>query len=139
MMPKLIVDDCHPGRIILDEKEIRLQHKTFLLIRVLASSPGQCISYKILYDAIWKDVIVESNQLHYQKNKLLRCVPQYRNLITTIPKSGFVLNLDEDEVELNLVAPLTRTLNENTKSQLLRMQSQIKGMLDLVAKRLEDE
>ena len=101
-VPVLIVDDKRPGEILLDGISIRLQDRQYRLIQCLASAPGICILYDDLYEKIWGDIIVEPNQMHFQKRKLLEAilekVPARTHLITTIPKRGFVLNLAEEEV-----------------------------------------
>ena len=100
--PILIVDDKRPGEILLDGVQIRLQDRQYRLIHCLASTPGVCIPYDELYTKIWGNIVVEPNQMHFQKRKLLEAIleksPARNNLITTIPKRGFVLNLSEDEV-----------------------------------------
>lgn len=109
-VPVLVVDDRKPGEITLDGVKIRLQEKQYRLIHVLASWPGECVPYDTIYERIWGDVIVEPNQMHFQKRKALDCiaeaVPNRTDLITTIPKRGFVLNLAPDEVLLH-AAPVS--------------------------------
>ncbi|MFP6597164.1 MAG: hypothetical protein VCC01_06890, partial [Candidatus Hydrogenedentota bacterium] len=50
-----------------------------------------------------KETIVESNQIHFQKRKLKKAIvsvlPEYGDLIRTVPKRGFVLELEPFEVE----------------------------------------
>lgn len=102
--PVLIVDDRRPGAIILDGDRIRLQEKQYRLIRALAAAPGECVPYDAVYDAVWGDSVVEPNQMHFQKRKLLAAVkarlPHRDDLITTISKRGFVLNLNPEQVLL---------------------------------------
>lgn len=100
----LVVDDRRPGGIVLDGVPIRLQDKQFRLIRVLASAPGECVSYDQIYQALWGDGVVEPNQMHFQKRRLLgriqQAAPRRSDLIKTIPKRGFMLDLSSDEVAL---------------------------------------
>ena len=102
--PVLIVDDRLPGQILLDGTGIRLQEKQYRLIRVLAASPSECVPYEAIYEAVWGDTIVEPNQMHFQKRKLLdrikKELPERAKLVTTVPKRGFVLNLPEEQVAL---------------------------------------
>jgi helicase len=102
--PVLTVDDHHPDEILLDGVHIPLQDKQYLLIRALAASPGECIPYDIIYQSVWGDLIVEPNQMHFQKRKLLDCIRQHlpdrSDLIKAIPKHGFTLRLSPDEVLL---------------------------------------
>ncbi|NIA13543.1 MAG: DEAD/DEAH box helicase [Nitrospiraceae bacterium] len=104
--PVLIVDDRHPGQMVLDGARIQLQEKQYRLIRVLAKAPGQCVPYETIYQAVWGDTIVEPNQMHFQKRKLLDGVranlPDREDIIKTVPKRGFVLNLIPDQVTLRV-------------------------------------
>lgn len=102
--PTLVVDDRRPGEIVLDGIRIPLQEKQYRLIRVLAGAPGECVPYDTIYKRLWGDIIVESNQMHFQKRKLLDGVkehtPARADFIKTIPKRGFMLDLPADEVLL---------------------------------------
>ena len=102
--PVLIIDDAQPGRIVLDGERIELQDKQYRLIRTLAKAPGTCVSYDVIYRAVWGETIVENNQMHFQKRRLLAAVaarcPHRAQLVTTRAKRGFVLELDRDAVEL---------------------------------------
>ena len=106
--PLLIVDDTHPGEIELDGHTIPLQDKQYRLIRILAMHPNQCVPYDILYRDMWGDIIVEDNQMHYQKRMLIKRLaaagPAWETLITTVPKRGFTLNLTPEQVCLRVVA-----------------------------------
>lgn len=100
--PVLIVDDRHPCEITIDGVRIRLQEKQYRLVCVLAEAPGECVPYDTIYEKVWGDIIVEPNQMHFQKRKVLDCVkeqaPNRENLIVTVPKRGFRLNLSPEEV-----------------------------------------
>lgn len=102
--PVLVVDERHPGQVVLDGQLVRLQDKQYRLLRVLAETPGECVPYDRIYDAVWGEDVVESNQMHFQKRKVLdrvkRVVPGRGKLIRTIPKRGFVLELTPGEVLL---------------------------------------
>ena len=104
--PVLVVDDRRPGEIVLDGTRIRLQEKQYQLIHVLARAPGECVPYETIYEAVWGDTIVEPNQMHFQKRKLLDAItahmPDRAPLVTTVPKRGFVLNLEPGAVALHL-------------------------------------
>lgn len=104
--PALIVDDRRPGQIHVDGKTIRLQEKQYRLIRLLAQHPGVCVPYEVIYETLWQDVIVEPNQVCYQKTKLIQAIvavcPSREGLITTVPKRGFRLNLTPDDVRVDL-------------------------------------
>jgi len=104
--PVLVVDDRRPGEIVLDGARIRLQEKQYQLIHVLARAPGECVPYETIYEAVWGDTIVEPNQMHFQKRKLLDAItahmPDRAPLVTTVPKRGFVLNLEPGAVAVHL-------------------------------------
>lgn len=106
--PVLIVDDDSPGEILVDGVRIPLQEKQYRLIRVLAEHPGVCVPYDAIYEAVWGEVIVESNQMHFQKRNLIKRImeacPEHKDLIETTPKRGFKLNLTPEQV---LVKPRT--------------------------------
>jgi len=108
--PALVVDDGAPDAIHLDGVRIPLQDKQYRLMRVLAAHAGACVPYDAIYDAVWGETVVENNQMHFQKRKLLAAIaeacPHREELITTVPKRGFVLRLDPAEV-LIAPAPLT--------------------------------
>ncbi len=122
-IPILIIDDAHPGQILLDDVTISLQEKQFRLIKTLAMQPNQCIPYDTIYTAVWGASIVENNQLHFQKRKLLQRIekntPQYAKLITTIPKRGFMLALPPEKV----------AVNTNTRPAKVVQRPQARGMV----------
>jgi len=100
--PVLILDDAHPNQITLDETTIKLQEKQYRLIELLAQYPNECVSYEHIYQHIWGDAVVENNQMHFQKKKLLAAIkkacPHRADIIKTIPKRGFTLTLTPAEV-----------------------------------------
>jgi DNA-binding winged helix-turn-helix (wHTH) protein len=87
---------------------VKLQEKQYRLIRVLSVLPGECIPYETIYKMVWGNTIVETNQMHFQKRKLLESIrqvlPHRADLITTVPKRGFTLNLAPGEVALRAAA-----------------------------------
>lgn len=105
--PVLIIDDRRPGEIWVDGKPVRLQEKQFRLVRALAEFPGECVGYERIYTAIWGSTIVESNQMHFQKRRLLdrikEAAPHRADLVRTIPKRGFMLDLAPGQVSLQAV------------------------------------
>ena len=103
-LPALLIDDRHPNRVLLDGKEVPLQEKQYRLIRFLAERPGECVPYEEIYEELWGSVIVETNQMHFQKRKLLERIrevrPERKGLVKTIPKRGFMLDLKAEELKL---------------------------------------
>jgi len=100
--PVLVVDEKRPGEILLDGARIRLQEKQYRLICVLSALPGECIPYETIYKMVWGETIVEPNQMHFQKRKLIESImahlPDRAQVVTTVPKRGFMLNLTPDQV-----------------------------------------
>ena len=115
-LPILVVDDRHPDRVLLEGTEVRLQEKQYRLIRLLAARPGECVPYEEIYETLWGAGIVENNQMHFQKRKLVESIraarPDHKDLIRTIPKRGFVLNLQPAEVEIRCVSSMPRPANQ---------------------------
>jgi len=100
--PVLVVDDRHPGRIELDGETVTLQDKQYRLIQLLAAHPGACVPYDTIYEALWGNAIVESNQVHFQKRVLLKriraAVPKRAEVVQTVKKRGFLLDLRPEDV-----------------------------------------
>ena len=103
-MPTLIVDDRHPGQIELDGVIVPLQEKQYRLMQLLALTPGECVDYETIYQHLWGDAIVENNQIHFQRRRLVEriksLVPAREKVVRTVPKHGFVLDLHPEEVAL---------------------------------------
>lgn len=101
--PVLVIDGRRPGEFLLDGNAVQVQDKQYRLLCLLAARPGECISYDEIYAGLWGDaVIVEDNQMHFQKRKLLKAIvaacPRRANLVVAVPKHGFRLNLSPQEV-----------------------------------------
>ena len=103
-LPVLVVDDRRPNEIMVEGRPVKLQDKQYRLVRALAGSPGECIPYDTIYTEIWGETVVEQNQMHFQKRRLLAGIkevaPHRASLVRTIPKRGFVLDLQPAEVAL---------------------------------------
>ncbi|MCK5862189.1 MAG: DEAD/DEAH box helicase [Candidatus Hydrogenedentes bacterium] len=110
-MPLLTVDDTRPGEVELGGHAIALQEKQYRLIRILAMQPGQCVPYAAIYREIWGDVVVEDNQMHYQKRMLIKRLAtagaEYNGIIGTVIKRGFTLKLTPEQVCLRIADPCT--------------------------------
>ncbi|NLO32255.1 MAG: DEAD/DEAH box helicase [Candidatus Hydrogenedentes bacterium] len=102
--PILIIDERRPDSICIKDSKIALQKKQYQLILALAEHPGECVAYEDIYHQIWGDIIVEDNQLHYQKRiltqRLAEVDPSFAAYIGTIPKHGFVLKLKAAQVSI---------------------------------------
>jgi helicase len=104
--PVLVIDGRRPGEFMLDGIAVQVQDKQYRLLCLLAARPGECVSYDEIYAGLWGDaVIVEDNQMHFQKRKLLKAIaaacPRRANLVAAVPKHGFRLNLAPQEVLLH--------------------------------------
>lgn len=100
----LRIDEGRPGEIRLEGRRIELQDKQYRLIGLLARNAGNCVLYDDVYEALWQDTIVESNQMHFQKRKLKKAIvsvlPEHGDLIKTVAERGFILQLEPSEVEI---------------------------------------
>ena len=100
--PLLVIDERRPGKITLNGKSVPLQEKQYRLILALARRPGECVPYEEIYKQVWGEIIVEDNQMHYQKRILTRRLteadPAFAAIIGTVPKRGFSLNLAREQV-----------------------------------------
>lgn len=105
--PVLVVDDRRPGEIRIRGRVVPLQDKQYRLIRALAAAPGECVPYDRLYGEVWGDAVVEDNQMHFQKNMLLKRIAaaagDWRGVIRTVPRRGFVLELPAEQVRCLLL------------------------------------
>jgi len=118
-LPVLVVDDRHPDRVLLEGAEVRLQEKQYRLIRLLAARRGECVPYEEIYEALWGAVIVENNQMHFQKRKLVESIravrPDRKALIRTVPKRGFVLDLEAGQVHLQATEGISGPVHRDLK------------------------
>ena len=100
----LHIDEGKPGEMKMGGKRIALQDKQFRLMMLLATRTGTCVPYEDIYEHLWADTIVENNQSHFQKRKLKKAIEsscaEYGDLIKTVPKRGFMLQLEPYEVEI---------------------------------------
>lgn len=102
--PVLVIDERRPDSILLNGKKIPLQDKQYCLMLALARRPGECVPYDDIYKQVWGEIIVEDNQMHYQKRMLMRRLteadPAFAALIGTVPKRGFSLQLTREQVSV---------------------------------------
>ncbi|MCC6144151.1 MAG: winged helix-turn-helix domain-containing protein, partial [Candidatus Hydrogenedentes bacterium] len=100
--PILLIDESRPNQVVLEGVQISLQDKQYRLIALLAGHAGACVDYETIYQALWGDVVVENSQMYFQKKKLLLAItaacPHHGELISTIPKRGFMLQLPPEAV-----------------------------------------
>ena len=86
------------GRIYGPAGEVRLEPRLMAVLEALAHQAGQLVSRSELLESIWPggEVYDEAlTQTVYQLRQQLQIAgggDEYRHLITTIPKRGFILN-----------------------------------------------
>ncbi len=105
--PILAMSDARPNEARLDGHAVPLQDKQYRLLRLLAAHPGECVAYETIYQTLWPESVVEPNQMHFHKRRLLNrmkaAAPARERLITAVPKRGYVLNLRPAEVRVEPV------------------------------------
>ena len=103
------MDDRHPGKIVVAGKDVPLQDKQYRLVRLLAQTPGECVPYETIYEELWGASVVEDNQMHFQKRKLIARIrenaPEHDELVKTVTKRGFVLDVEAERVFLHVGRP----------------------------------
>jgi len=99
----LIIDDRRPDRVLWRGRAVSLQKRQYDLLRLLARHPGECVPHETVYRHLWGDLVVEPNQLHHTKARLLRRLREAvadtpPSLVRAIPKRGFLLDLPPEQV-----------------------------------------
>ncbi|HOQ91320.1 MAG TPA: winged helix-turn-helix domain-containing protein, partial [Candidatus Hydrogenedentes bacterium] len=80
-----------------------LQKRQYDLLRLLARHAGECVPHETVYRHLWGDIVVEPNQLHHTKARLLRRLRDAvadtpASLLRAVPKRGFLLDLPPEQV-----------------------------------------
>lgn len=84
--------DLADERLWRDDKHVRLTPKTFAMLRCLAERPGQLVTKKELFDAVWPDTAVSESVLTNCMRELRSALgdqaraPQF---IETVHKRGY--------------------------------------------------
>ncbi|MCX8066164.1 MAG: DEAD/DEAH box helicase [Candidatus Hydrogenedentes bacterium] len=101
----LALDSKRPGEAWVEGKILRLPEKQYRLLVLLTKEVGKCVGYEEIYKELWGDIIVEDNQIAYQKCLLLRALSsistEWKNRIRTVSKRGFILELLPEQVKIN--------------------------------------
>ena len=103
--PVLRLDPSRPDQAVFYGEAVPLRPAEYRLLAALAAQPGRCIPYQRLYDTLWgPEEIVEPQQIHWHRSRLLaklrRVLPEGApSPLRTVPKRGFVLELNPEEVE----------------------------------------
>lgn len=101
---RLLVDYRRPDRVTLNDTTIPVSQKQFQLLALLASRPGECLSYDTLLDSVWKDVVVEQAQIPKLKSLICKRArqavgPSGGKILRTIPGQGLVLEANAEVLE----------------------------------------
>mgnify|MGYP000253549785 CR=1 FL=1 len=99
----LIIDDRRPDRVLWRGTPVPLQKRQYDLLRLLARHAGECVPHETVYRHLWGDIVVEPNQLHHTKARLLRRLRDAvadtpASLLRAVPKRGFLLDLPPEQV-----------------------------------------
>ncbi len=101
----LAIDARRPGEAWVEGMILKLPEKQYRLLCLLAKNVGCCVGYEEIYRELWGDIIVEDNQMAYQKCLLLHSLskisPEWKTRIRTVPKRGFILELLPSQILLN--------------------------------------
>jgi adenylate cyclase len=82
--------DLTRGCLLLDNGEITLRPKTFLVLQFLAENAGRLISKDELFTAVWPDVAVTDDALVQSIGELRRALGEDGpRLIKTVPRRGY--------------------------------------------------
>ncbi len=95
--------DLERGCLLLDENEIVLRPKTFLVLRYLVENTRRLVSKDELFAAIWPNVAVTDDTLVQSISELRQALgDQGARFIRTIPRRGY--RFEADVADASLVA-----------------------------------
>jgi FixJ family two-component response regulator/DNA-binding winged helix-turn-helix (wHTH) protein len=77
----------------LGGEPVRLGSRAFAILEVLLAAPNRLVTKDELIDAIWPDSVVEDNNLQVQISALRRLLQLPPQLLETVPRRGYRLNL----------------------------------------------
>ncbi|WP_443190259.1 response regulator [Pseudomonas indica] len=72
---------------------VRLGSRAFDILEVLLASPNRLVTKDELISTIWPGTVVEENNLQVQISTLRKALELDRNLLETVPRRGYRLNL----------------------------------------------
>ena len=105
-LPVLLLDASQPHQALFHGQAIYLRPVEWRLLAALAAEPGRCVTFARLLETVWSPgEAVEAGQLnwhrHHLAKKLAAALPPGTPLpLRTIPRRGYCLDLDPQEVEL---------------------------------------
>ncbi|AHL75510.1 LuxR family transcriptional regulator [Stutzerimonas stutzeri] len=72
---------------------VRLGSRAFDILESLLAAPNRLVTKEELIDAAWPNTVVEENNLQVQISTLRKALGLDRNLLETVPRRGYRLNL----------------------------------------------
>ncbi|MCE5239422.1 DEAD/DEAH box helicase [bacterium] len=106
-LPALVLSHDRPDLAVFFGQPVPLRPAEFRLLHTLAEKPGKCVSYEVLYDRMWGEPLAEPGQIYAHRSRLCGKLAQAfpdrdaREIVTTIPRHGLMLNLPPQEVVLS--------------------------------------
>ncbi|HSC80882.1 MAG TPA: response regulator [Chitinolyticbacter sp.] len=77
----------------LDGQAVRLGSRAFAVLEVLLASPYRLVTKDELVSTVWPDTVVEENNLQVQISALRRLLRLDPQLLETVPRRGYRLNV----------------------------------------------
>lgn len=101
--PLLEIDSSRPDRLLYMGRPVHLRPLEWRLARAVAERPRACVPYPELFERLWgPDDLVEPNQIHWHKSRLLKKLRQApdsgKDPIISIPRVGLMLDLPPEQV-----------------------------------------
>lgn len=91
----------------LHGKPVRLGSRAFAILEVLLQSPNRLVTKDELVSSIWPDTVVEENNLQVQVCTLRRVLSLDQQLLETVPRRGYRLNMAQFDSAANLPAAMS--------------------------------
>ncbi|MDD0842720.1 response regulator [Pseudomonas sp. Gutcm_11s] len=102
----------------LHGRPVRLGSRAFAILEVLLAAPNRLVTKDELITAIWPDSVVEENNLQVQISTLRRLLELDQQLLETVPRRGYRLNLGARSQQPVAAAPVPQPdADEAWKSQ----------------------
>jgi predicted ATPase/DNA-binding winged helix-turn-helix (wHTH) protein len=105
--------DTERRQVRWNTKEVKLGSRAFDVLRVLHAGRGKLVPKDELIEQVWRDVVVEENNLHVHISAIRRVFG--RNALVTVPGRGYQWTLPEDEPSAISQTPTTY-VNASTAS-----------------------
>jgi DNA-binding response OmpR family regulator len=101
----LKIDHDRPHEIRFHGVSIAVRPAEFRMLAALATRPGKCVSWEMLYAEMWGDEpLAEPGQLYSHLSRLRTKLAKHVSsvvpdkILVTVPKRGLMLNLDPETV-----------------------------------------